>query len=37
MILSVQKQINILPLYFGNKQNKNHVHPNDTKPLKDDL
>ena len=22
---------------LANKQNKNHVHPNDTKPLKDDL
>ena len=21
----------------ANKQNKNHVHPNDTKPIKDDL
>ena len=41
MILSVQKQIRyftLVQMYFlANKQNKNHVHPNDTKPLKDDL
>ena len=38
MILFVQKQIRYLTLVFlANKQNKNHVYPNDTKPLKDDL
>ena len=36
MILSVQKQIRYLTLVFW-QTNKNHVHPNDTKPLKDDL
>ena len=38
MILSVQKQIRYFYLaILANKQNKIHVHLNDTKPLKDDL
>ena len=32
-----KNKLDILPWYFDNKQNKNHVHPNDKKPLKDDL